>query len=230
MAVNGDQAVRVPTSLIAAEALAHPRRAQPEPVAGHGFRHHQLAVSGAEGIGLGDRDLAARAAAGERDPAAGAGPAIDAEDLARRRAEKAYRPRLVKIVFDAAQAREHALAYFGGPAAPARRDDDARRRRIALPADRPGVDPALNIGLDNLYDHYSRRGGTAPGPRSVFVEYRLHQFLEGGAVGGGDAERAGQRPLARRTRTLGDETADLLLGRERARSGFAAAQGVPVRS
>ena len=141
-----------------AQPLDHFGVGQPEPAAGLGLAHHQLARAGTGGLLRRHHEAAAGAALGGLNyAAAAAGGAEDADHPARAGIEHAHGPRQVAAIGRGPEPREHAVAFPRlGNAAGRGVEGDRRGRIVFVPARRPGRERAVLVEAVDL-QHRDRR-------------------------------------------------------------------------
>ena len=217
--VNRDQADGA-GRIEGAQALDDGGLGQTKPACAAGLGEHDLAVLGAGGGVARDDEVALGAAVGGVNASAVPGGPENADDTLRTGLDDPHDAGLVTAPGKPRQAGEQTVAGpqrrgVDHPApAPGRRQDDGRRRALALPVERSGAQLAVDVDLGD-FDHGD--GGQARGPAAparrfdgAFVGELAQQLLEPGARGAFEAERAGDLAQARAGLAFGDEAEDRL--------------------
>ena len=148
---------------------------------------------------------------------------IDADDPLRHARQLADGAAFVELSspLRASRASTRSPAASGRRAAPLRRHQDLRRRRIVAPVERARHHLAVDVDAGDLHHRRLRQGrrsrqpAAAPALDLALRGDLLQHRLQRDAVAAGDAEGARDLPLADGRRALADELENLLLRRQR---------------
>ena len=220
--VDRDQADRARLAELA-EAFHDACLQHAQPMGVQDFGQDEFTRPGAARVVGGDAVLGLHPPVGRRQPAADArNRFIDADDPLRHARQLADGAAFVESVAAARQPRQHAIARRQGRrAAPLRRHQDLRRRRIVAPVERARHHLAVDVDAGDFHHRRLRQGRRSRQPAAAPALDRtlrgdlLQHRLQRDAVAAGNTEGARDLPLAHRRRALADELEDLLLRRQR---------------